>query len=89
LILDGKIGKVLELRGRGKEDSRGGGEDLWVLGSHVMNLMHHFGGEPNWCFASVLANNKPITKKDVLKGTKVSVPWRATRLTPCMAWTMV
>src|SRR5687768_12686665 len=56
LIQDGKIGKLLELRGRGKEDQRGGGEDLWVLGSHVMNLIHTFGGEPTWCFASVEQN---------------------------------
>ncbi len=61
LILDGRIGKLLELRGRGKEDHRGGGEDLWVLGSHIMNLMHYFGGEPQWCFASVLDQGQPIT----------------------------
>jgi predicted dehydrogenase len=70
LIYDGKIGKVLEYRGRGKEDQRGGGEDLWVLGSHVMNLIHHFGGEPRWCFASVLAADKPITKYDVKPGNE-------------------
>ena len=39
LIADGQIGKVLELRARGKEDSRrGGGEDLWVLGTHMLDL---------------------------------------------------
>jgi predicted dehydrogenase len=38
-IAAGEIGEVLELRGRGKEDQRGGGEDLWVLGSHVLGLM--------------------------------------------------
>ncbi len=70
MILDGKIGKVLELRGRGKEDRRGGGEDLWVLGSHVMNLMHHFGGEPNWCFAQVLQDNQPITGQQVREGAE-------------------
>ncbi len=70
MILDGKIGKVLELRGRGKEDRRGGGEDLWVLGSHVMNLMHHFGGEPNWCFGQVLQDDRPITKEDVAAGNE-------------------
>jgi predicted dehydrogenase len=70
LIDDGKIGRVLELRGRGKEDARGGGEDLWVLGSHVMNLIHYFGGEPNWCFATVLANGKPISKQDVMPGNE-------------------
>jgi len=45
LIDDGVIGKVLEYRGRGKEDRRGGGEDLWVLGTHVFNLINYFGGE--------------------------------------------
>ena len=33
LIKDGAIGRVLEYRMRGKEDGRGGGEDLWVLGA--------------------------------------------------------
>ncbi|MBW3598118.1 MAG: Gfo/Idh/MocA family oxidoreductase [Planctomycetes bacterium] len=70
LIEDGQIGRVLELRGRGKEDARGGGEDLWVLGSHIMNLMHHFGSEPRWCFASVLADGEPITPEDVKPGNE-------------------
>ena len=70
MIADGKIGQVLELRGRGKEDRRGGGEDLWVLGSHVMNLMHHFGGEPNWCFAQVQQKGQPITKQHVAEGSE-------------------
>lgn len=70
LIEDGAIGTVLELRGRGKEDSRGGGEDLWVLGSHVMNLIHHLGGEPLWCCATVLQDGKPVTKQDVKPGNE-------------------
>ena len=40
LISEGLIGDVLEMRGRGKEDHRGGALDLWVLGSHVFNLMN-------------------------------------------------
>jgi predicted dehydrogenase len=70
LIDGGKIGKVIELRGRGKEDGRGGGEDLWVLGSHVMNLMHVISGEPNWCFASVHQDGQPITKAHVYEGNE-------------------
>lgn len=70
LIYDGRIGEVLELRGRGKEDRRGGGEDLWVLGSHVMNLMHHFGGSPSWCFAKVMQSEEPVTKKDIVEGNE-------------------
>jgi predicted dehydrogenase len=70
LIQDGKIGKVLELRGRGKEDQRGGGEDLWVLGSHVMNLVHTFGGEPAWCFASIEQNGKSVAKEHIQEGNE-------------------
>lgn len=71
LIRDGAIGKVLELRGRGKEDSRrGGGEDLWVLGSHILNLVHTIGGEPEWCFATMERNGRPVTKADVAPGNE-------------------
>ena len=70
LIDDGKIGQILELRGRGKEDRRGGGEDLWVLGSHVMNLIHTFAGEPEWCFSSVRENGIPVSKEQVQEGSE-------------------
>lgn len=70
LIDDGKLGTILELRGRGKEDKRGGGEDLWVLGSHVMNLIHHFGGEPKWCFARVEEGGEPIRPEHVKPGNE-------------------
>ncbi len=70
MIDDGMIGKVLEFRGRGKEDGRGGGEDLWVLGSHIMNLIHHLGGEPHWCFASVLQNGQPVARQHVVQGNE-------------------
>ena len=68
LIADGKIGKVLELRGRGKEDKRGGGEDLWVLGSHIMDMLRNFGGDAQWCFASVTQDGHPIRNRDVVEG---------------------
>lgn len=70
LIEDGKLGTILELRGRGKEDQRGGGEDLWVLGSHVMNLINYFGGQPKWCFARMEQGGKPVTKADVKPGNE-------------------
>ncbi|MEO8494672.1 MAG: Gfo/Idh/MocA family oxidoreductase, partial [Planctomycetota bacterium] len=81
MILDGRIGKVLELRGRGKEDRRGGGEDLWVLGSHVMNLMHHIGGEANWCMANVMQDGHAVTKEDVAEGAEGIGPLAGDSLT--------
>lgn len=81
MIYDGRIGKVLELRGRGKEDRRGGGEDLWVLGSHVMNLMHHFGGEPSWCMANVMQAGKAVKKEHVADGPEGIGPLAGDSLT--------
>ena len=54
LIAEGRLGDVLELRGRGKEDARGGGQDLMVLGTHIMDLMRFLAGDARWCFARVL-----------------------------------
>jgi len=70
LIASGKLGRLLEIRARGKEDARGGAEDLWVLGTHVLDLMQHLGGKPQWCFASVLQKGRPIRKEDVRPGTE-------------------
>jgi predicted dehydrogenase len=68
LIEAGEIGRVLEMRGRGKEDTRGGSLDLWVLGSHLFNLATLFGGEPLACTAGVYQDGKPITKAQVKEG---------------------
>ncbi|TWU47029.1 Gfo/Idh/MocA family protein [Rubripirellula reticaptiva] len=70
LIADGGIGKVLEIRGRGKGDRRGGAEDLWVLGSHVLNLMNYFGGTPKSCSAVLLQDGRRVTKADVHEGNE-------------------
>src|SRR5262249_6131033 len=68
LITSGKLGDLLEVRGRGKEDKRGGGEDLMVLGTHVFDLMRYFAGDAAWCFAKVMQGGKLATKSDVHPG---------------------
>lgn len=70
LIQSGKIGRVIEIRARGKEDSRGGAEDLWVLGTHVLDITNCLAGPPQWCFATVYQNGRPITKADVKPGNE-------------------
>ena len=69
-IGEGLLGDVLELRGRGKEDRRGGGEDLMVLGTHVMDLMRCFVGDPRWCFAQVKVDGRPAGKSDIREGAE-------------------
>jgi predicted dehydrogenase len=58
---DGLIGDLLEMRSRGKEDARSGGEDLMVLGTHCMYMMRYFAGDALWCAARVLEKGKEIT----------------------------
>jgi len=68
LIVEGKLGEILELRGRGKEDNRGGGQDLMVLGTHIMDLMRYVTGDARWCFARVWQGDRRAAKGDVREG---------------------
>lgn len=68
LLADGAVGRLLEIQANGKGDRRGGSEDLWVLGSHILNLFQYFGGNPETCSAMVLQNGKLATYKDVTEG---------------------
>jgi len=70
LLDEGKIGRVLEYRARGKEDDRGGAEDLWVLGTHLLDLIQFFGGNPTWCFATLTEQGKPVAKANVREGNE-------------------
>ncbi|HXD88921.1 MAG TPA: Gfo/Idh/MocA family oxidoreductase [Urbifossiella sp.] len=65
LIGEGRLGDILELRGRGKEDRRGGGEDLMVLGTHSFDLMRHLAGDARWCFARIQSKGKKAAPGDV------------------------
>ncbi len=68
LMKDGAVGRVLEIRARGKEDPRGGSLDLWVLGGHLLNLACYFAGKPVACSAAVLKDGHAVTKADVKEG---------------------
>lgn len=70
LIESGKLGKLLQIRGRGKGDRRGGDEDLWVLGSHILNLIHYFAGAPKSCSAVMLKDGRHVTADDVRPGAE-------------------
>ena len=74
LIADGSLGRLLEIRGRGKGDRRGGGEDLWVLGSHTVNLINYFGGRPLSCSAVMKQSGRPVVRADVKDGNEALGP---------------
>jgi predicted dehydrogenase len=68
MLADGKLGKILALRGRGKEDARAGGQDMIVLGVHLFDMMTLLAGEPRWASAEVTQNGRPITAADARPG---------------------
>lgn len=65
LIESGEIGTPLTAIGRGKCDHRGGGEDLIVLGTHILDLQAFFFGSPLRVTAEVLVEGRPATLADV------------------------
>ncbi len=64
LIAAGRIGDLVEVRGRGKEDRRGGGEDLMVLGTHVFDLMRFVAGDARWCHSRILQDGRLAVRSD-------------------------
>lgn len=71
VLEEGLIGTVLDLRGRGKEDHRSGGEDMIVLGAHVFDLMAAMmGGLPRWCFADITQDGRPARPEDVREASE-------------------
>jgi len=80
LIADGKLGDLIELRGRGKEDARGGGVDLMVLGTHILDLMRLLAGDARWCFARIWQNGKLALPADVRQGDEGMGPVQGDRM---------
>ncbi len=66
----GLIGDLLEVRARGKQDSRAGGEDMIVLGTHMFDLMRVFAGDATWCSATILKDGREVTPSDAHKATE-------------------
>ncbi len=68
LVEAGEIGALREVRVRGKQDQRGGGLDLWVLGGHGFNLATLFTGPAISCEATVLVDGRPAARADIRPG---------------------
>ncbi len=79
-LREGVIGKLLEIRCRGKEDRRGGPEDLWVLGTHVFNLASYFAGKATSCSAQFYVGDRVATSDDVVDGPEGIGPVAGDRL---------
>ena len=64
MIEAGDIGTPLNALGRGKCDHRGGGEDLIVLGTHILDLMVYFFGAPESVMGDVRVDGRFATLSD-------------------------
>lgn len=67
MIEDGEIGRPLTIHGRGKCDHRGGGEDMMVLGTHILDLQSFFFGEPASVQAEVLIDGRPVHRQELVE----------------------
>lgn len=63
-LAEGLIGQPVQIRAWGKQDDRAGGEDMLVLGTHLFDMMRHLAGEPAWCTAQILQQDRPFTRAD-------------------------
>jgi predicted dehydrogenase len=68
LLAEGRIGRLRLVRGYGKMDHRGGGQDLAVLGTHVLDLMRLFAGDAHWCSADLLVGSRLAGPADARAG---------------------
>jgi predicted dehydrogenase len=67
-LADQALGRLIEVRARGKEDQRGGGQDLWVLGGHLFNIATLFTGPPLACTAGIYQQGRLATPADAHQG---------------------
>ena len=69
LLHEGAIGRLRLIRGYGKMDARGGGQDTMVLGTHIFDQMRFMtNADPEWCQARVTQDGREAAAADVQEG---------------------
>lgn len=86
LIEAGEIGVIQELRARGKEDGRAGGEDMMVLGSHLCDMLRFFLGNPEWTIAHVTAGGREMSDADVKQASEPIGPVAGNQISAMFAF---
>jgi predicted dehydrogenase len=82
----GEIGDVQEVRTRGKEDRRAGGEDLMVLGTHLFDMMRIFLGNPMWVMSHVTTNGEELSANHVRQATEPIGPVAGNQISATFAF---
>jgi predicted dehydrogenase len=86
MIGAGEIGAIQEVRVRGKEDRRAGGEDLMVLGSHLFDMLRYFLGNPRWVISHVTTGGEEMTTNHVRQPTEPIGPVAGTEMAAMFAF---
>jgi predicted dehydrogenase len=63
-LAEGLIGDLVQVRAWGKQDDRAGGEDMLVLGTHLFDMLRNLVGDPVWCSARILHQDREFTRAD-------------------------
>lgn len=77
----GEIGTLRRIRARGKDDRRGGAEDLIVLGTHMLDLMRAVAGDPRWAWARLQQGDRDLSGAGVRPGPEGLGPLGGDNLT--------
>jgi predicted dehydrogenase len=64
MIRSGDLGRPLMAYCRGKEDDRGGGEDMMVLGTHLFDICRFLFGDPAWVFGHISQDGRDMVRAD-------------------------
>ena len=70
LLREGRIGQVQQIHAHGKQDRRGGGEDMITLGTHLFNMMRYFAGDVGWMSGHVTVDGRELEPGDVGEATE-------------------
>ncbi len=70
LLDEGRIGQFQAIYAHGKQDRRGGGEDMIVLGTHLFNTMRFLAGPVGWMSAQVTVEGRELVPGDVREPTE-------------------
>jgi predicted dehydrogenase len=69
-IREGKYGRLLRVTARPKDDSRGGGEELPLHGTHLFDMMLAMAGMPRWVSGHVQLDSRDVVKQDRTEATE-------------------
>jgi predicted dehydrogenase len=86
MIDAGEIGTIQEVRVRGKEDRRAGGEDMMVLGSHLFDMLRYFLGNPAWVTAHVTSDGEEMSTTHVKRPTEPIGPIAGNQISATFAF---